>query len=30
MVTFDYRKQVTIPIPDNWREEIRKFENLNI
>ena len=27
MVTYDYRAQKTIPVPDNWREIITKFEN---
>jgi acyl-CoA thioester hydrolase len=26
VVTFDYRKQTTIPIPDDWREKITRFE----
>ena len=28
LVTFDYRKQVTISIPDVWREQISAFEGL--
>jgi acyl-CoA thioester hydrolase len=28
LVTFDYREQVTIPIPDAWREKISSFEGL--
>ena len=27
LVTFDYHRQVTIPIPDIWREKIGVFEN---
>jgi acyl-CoA thioester hydrolase len=27
LVTFDYRTRKTIPIPDDWREKITKFEN---
>jgi acyl-CoA thioester hydrolase len=27
-VTFDYRAEKTIPIPENWREKISKFEEL--
>jgi len=30
MVTFDYRAQKTIPIPDAWRERITKFEKLEV
>jgi acyl-CoA thioester hydrolase len=28
LVTFDYRSQQTIPIPDAWREKISAFEHL--
>jgi acyl-CoA thioester hydrolase len=28
LVTFDYRGQKTIPIPDVWREKISAFEHL--
>jgi len=28
LVTFDYHRQVTIPIPDLWREKISAFEDL--
>lgn len=27
MVTFDYRAKKTIPVPNEWRETITKFEN---
>jgi acyl-CoA thioester hydrolase len=27
LVTFDYRTQKTIPVPDEWREKISRFEN---
>jgi acyl-CoA thioester hydrolase len=29
LVTFDYRKQETIAIPQNWREKIAAFEKLD-
>jgi acyl-CoA thioester hydrolase len=29
MVTYDYRSNQTIPIPQEWREKIRTFEGLN-
>ena len=28
LVTFDYRTQQTIPIPETWREKISKFDGL--
>jgi acyl-CoA thioester hydrolase len=28
LVTFDYRSDSTIPIPENWRSAISAFENL--
>jgi len=28
MVTYDYKEQKTINIPHEWREKIKKFENL--
>lgn len=28
MVTYDYYKDVSIPIPDDWREKITRFEGL--
>jgi len=28
MVTFDYRAKKTIPVPDEWRKKITKFEGL--
>jgi acyl-CoA thioester hydrolase len=28
-VTYDYQEGVTIPIPKNWRDEIRDFEKLS-
>ena len=28
MVAFDYSTRESIPVPDTWREAIRKFENL--
>jgi len=28
MVTFDYQKQVTMPIPEIWRQKISVFEGL--
>ncbi|MEA3349530.1 MAG: thioesterase family protein [Chloroflexota bacterium] len=28
LVAYDYRKSSPIPIPDNWRTTITKFENL--
>jgi acyl-CoA thioester hydrolase len=30
MVTYDYREEKTIPIPQEWREKISKFENLSV
>jgi acyl-CoA thioester hydrolase len=30
LVTFDYVKQETMPLPPNWREKIAAFENLPI
>ena len=30
LVTYDYRAEHTIPIPDNWRQAIAGFENLTI
>jgi acyl-CoA thioester hydrolase len=29
LVTFDYRKRQTIPIPDVWREKISAFEKID-
>jgi acyl-CoA thioester hydrolase len=28
LVTYDYRTQTTIPIPDHWRKSITEFEGL--
>ncbi len=28
IVTFDYRQQTTIPIPEEWRKKIAEFEGL--
>ena len=28
MVTYDYKEEKTIPVPQTWREKIKKFENL--
>jgi acyl-CoA thioester hydrolase len=28
LVAYDYQRQETIPIPDDWRETIRNFEGL--
>ena len=30
MVTYDYHKEQTIPIPQDWREKITEFENLSV
>ena len=30
MVTYDYRAEKTIPIPQEWREKISTFERLNV
>ena len=30
MVAYDYRAEKTIPIPQEWREKITKFENLSV
>ena len=30
MVTYDYRAEKTIPIPQVWREKISTFERLNV
>ena len=30
MVTFDYREEKTIPIPQKWREKITMFEGLKV
>lgn len=30
LVTFNYRQHKTIPVPDEWREKISKFEGLNV
>ena len=29
LVTFDYQKQQSMPVPDDWREKISAFENLS-
>jgi acyl-CoA thioester hydrolase len=29
LVTFDYQKQQSTPVPDEWREKISAFENLS-
>lgn len=29
LVTYDYRQQATIPIPENWRTTIQKYESLD-
>jgi acyl-CoA thioester hydrolase len=29
LVTFNYRTQLTIPIPQNWREKISAFEKID-
>ena len=30
MVTYDYREGKTIPIPQDWREKISKFEKISV
>lgn len=30
MVTYDYREGKTIPIPQEWREKISKFEKISV
>jgi len=30
IVTYDYRKEKTVPIPQEWREKITQFENLSV
>jgi acyl-CoA thioester hydrolase len=30
MVSYDYRAEKSIPIPQEWREKISKFENLTV
>jgi acyl-CoA thioesterase FadM len=30
MVTYDYREEKTIPIPQEWREKITQFENQSV
>ena len=30
MVTYDYRQEKTIPIPQEWRDKISTFEGLNV
>jgi acyl-CoA thioesterase FadM len=30
MVTYDYREEKTIPIPQEWREKIGTFERFNV
>jgi acyl-CoA thioester hydrolase len=30
MVTYDYRQEKTIPIPQEWRDKISTFERLNV
>ena len=30
MVTYDYNAEKTIPIPQEWREKISKFENPSV
>lgn len=30
MVTYDYKAEKTIPIPQEWREKISKFEGLKV
>ncbi|MCC6498636.1 MAG: acyl-CoA thioesterase [Anaerolineales bacterium] len=30
MVTYNYRAEKTIPIPQEWREKIKGFENLSV
>jgi acyl-CoA thioester hydrolase len=30
MVTYDYKEEKTIPIPQEWREKISKFENPSV
>ena len=30
MVTYNYREERTIPIPDDWRRKIIEFEGLNV
>ena len=29
LVTYDYRRQATIPIPENWRTAIQRYESLD-
>ena len=30
MVTYDYRAEKTIPVPQEWREKITEFEGLKV
>jgi acyl-CoA thioester hydrolase len=30
MVTYDYREEKTIPIPQEWRRKILKFESISV
>ncbi|NOY99147.1 MAG: acyl-CoA thioesterase, partial [Chloroflexi bacterium] len=30
LVTYDYRTEKTIPIPDDWRQKIARFEGLKV
>jgi acyl-CoA thioesterase FadM len=30
MVTYDYRAEKTIPVPQQWREKIAEFEGLKV